>query len=77
MLFNGGYTQSVTHQPTLIVNPFLTLQHVTMNVGNHCTGVCEIALNLGNDSVCLRDHGRRKLFHAHFSAPEAVILRVH
>ena len=45
----------VTHQLTLIVNPFLTPQQVTANVGNDGVGVCNVPLNLGNDSTRLHD----------------------
>ena len=54
-MFGGGYNQRVTHQPVLDVNPFLIPQHVMTNVRDYYTGVCDIALNLGNDSVRLCD----------------------
>ena len=39
----------------LIVSSFLTLQHSTMNFGNHNTGICNITSNPGNDCVGVRN----------------------
>lgn len=41
----------VTHQPALILSPFLTFQHVAMNVGDHGVGVCDTMANVGNNYV--------------------------
>jgi len=45
LAFDGGYSRSIAHQLTSIVNS-LALQHVTTDVFN-------IPSNLGNDSMCL------------------------
>lgn len=38
-----------------IVSPILAFQHVTMDVGNHSTGVRNVAVNLGNDGAGSHD----------------------
>jgi len=42
---------NVTHQPSLIVGPLLTLQHVTMHVGDHGVGVDNTVMDVGYDQA--------------------------
>ena len=39
------------HQSIPIVSPFLTFQHVAVNVGNHGVGVHKTVMDVGNDYV--------------------------
>jgi len=39
---------NVTHEPELIVDPFLTFQHITMNIGDHGVGVCDTIVDVGD-----------------------------
>ena len=49
--FGDGRSASDTHRPMLTTILFLTFQHVTMDIENHCVGVSKTAMNLGNDGT--------------------------
>ena len=42
---------NITHQLKLIVGPSLTLQHFTMNVGDHSMSVYNTVVDVGNERV--------------------------
>ena len=44
-----GQSTNVTHQPKLAISPFLTLQHVTVDIGDHGVGVYNAVMDVGCD----------------------------
>jgi hypothetical protein len=46
-----------THRPSLTVSSFLTLQHVTVNVGDKVVGACNNGVCVGNDGAGVRNNG--------------------
>ena len=46
---------SVAHQLVLIVSPFLTFEHVTMDFGDHGMGVRNTVMDIGNHGVGVRN----------------------
>ena len=56
----------VTHQPALIIGPFLAFKHVVMDVGDHGVSIYNAAVDVGHGYVgihCklgLRVSGQRK-----------------
>jgi hypothetical protein len=46
-----------THRPSLTISSFLTLQHVTVNVGDKIVGACNNGVCVGNDGAGVRNNG--------------------
>ena len=46
---------SITHHPMLVISPFLTFQHVLVNIGNNGVCVKNAVVDIRNDGVGVQD----------------------